>query len=105
MPENVSVDVIVETIKECIWFFNFYVDLQPCPPGFVINKGENSAKTCKCANNYGSNVNCIEKVKEAKILKDVWMGDYNGVYYTVPCPYICYKKHSQQFTLPNNSIA
>ena len=105
VPENVSVDVIVETIEERIWFFNFYVDFQPCPPGFVISKGENSTKSCKCANNYGGNVNCIEKVKEAKILKDVWMGDYNGVYYTVPCPYIYCKKHSQQFTLPNNSIA
>ncbi len=106
VPENTIVDVTAETIGQRTWFLNFYVDLQPCPPGFVISKGANATKLCQCANSYRGEVTCIEKAREAKIIKNVWMGLYNSTYYTVICPNRYCRKHTQRYIkLPNNSLS
>ena len=108
VPENVTVEITVETTGQRIWYFHFFADLQPCPPGFVISNGENLTKRCQCSNQtnlYGGSVYCSEKAQEARIVSGTWMGIYGGKYYTADCPAgFCEMQEERYLKLPNNSI-
>ena len=104
VPENITIGITTETAGERIWYFQFFVDLQPCPPGFVISQGEDSTKVCQCADDYGGAIHCIDKAKEAVLVSGIWMGNYGGKYYTSICPAgFCSTQEQQFLTLPNNS--
>ncbi len=100
IPENLTVLVQGETVGERSWYFKFYVDLQPCPPGFVMNS---SSMTCQCAL-YGGSVDCNDKTKEARITSGMWMGRYGDQYYVAQCPVGYCNENSTKINLPNNSF-
>ena len=103
-PENMTVNISVETAGDRIWYFHVFADMQPCPPGFVISAGDNDSKTCQCANSYNGLLNCDKESEKAEIVSGTWIGKYNGKYYVASCPIgYCDVKKERFLKLPNNS--
>jgi len=104
VPENITLNITVETAGYRIWHFHVFADMQSCPPGFVISAGDNASKTCQCANDYNGLLTCDEKSKEAAIVTGIWIGKYDGKYYIGSCPVgYCDMKRERHLILPNNS--
>ncbi len=103
LPEDIAINLTVETTGQRIWDLQFLVKMQNCPPGFKIFPNDPD-KICKCGNNYRGAINCDNKAKMATIVNGVWMGNYSGRYYIALCPGgFCSKQGKTRFTIPDNS--
>ena len=118
----------LDTIKDRVWHLKVFVELQPCPPGFTITNGSQSASnstlntdlndtssssqqslSCMCSGGYGGALICKSMYYSARLTNGYWMGHMesmsNDTYYAGTCPPgFCYENPNySHFFLPNNS--
>ncbi len=99
--ENTSLTLVLETLSERVWEVSIDIDLQPCPPGFKMDRG---LQSCVCAGRYIRALRCDRDKFTASITENNWIGkmESNDSYYFVSfCPpFYC---NPEAVTLPNNS--
>ena len=118
----------LDTIRDRVWHLKVFVELQPCPPGFTLTNGSQSASnstlntdlydtssnsqqslSCMCSGSYGGALICESKYYSARLANGYWMGHMesmdNDTYYSGICPPgFCHENANySHFFLPNNS--
>ena len=120
-----NINLQMDSIQNRVWHLQLNVELQPCPPGFILTNisplGNNRVHTidlndtevsqlhsCSCSGDYGRTVLCDNSYYSARLANGYWMGyidPNNRTYVSGSCPAgFCYtsQKYSH-FFLPNNS--
>ena len=100
---NITLQLNTETDR--VWHLELLVELQPCPPGFVMNSSQ--LQSCSCSGDYGRVLICDDNYFSARLLNGFWMGyvNDNNTYLSAQCPPgFCYVEQDFfHFFLPNNS--
>ena len=120
-----NITLQLDSVQNREWHLKLFLELQPCPPGFIltnISLSENNSAhavdlnntkvsqlhSCSCSGDYGRTVICDKSYYSARLANGYWMGyidPKNHTYVSGPCPAgFCFtdQKYSH-FFLPNNS--
>ena len=101
--ENQTFTLLLDSAGDRVWHVEFTVELQNCPPGFMISDGK-----CECLHNgFLGNVDCDMVSFSASLYNGYWMGTlpgYNNTLFVSLCPpNFCYLNPKQSsFRLPNS---
>ena len=100
----------LNTITDRVWHLELFVDLQQCPPGFILVKGDTGSsqlQSCRCSGDYGRALICDDNYFSARLMNGFWMGNVSdsSIYFSTQCPAgFCYvEQNFSHFFLPNNS--
>ena len=117
-----NITLQLDTVQNREWHLKLFLELQPCPPGFILTNislsENNSAQavdtkvsqlhSCSCSGDYGRSVICHNSHYSARLANGKWMGyidPNNRTYVSGYCPSgFCFTdQKSSHFLLPNNS--
>ena len=103
---NTSIDVILQSLGDRIWYLHFIAELLPCPPGLKPAVDVNDADIkCVCSDHYLGMLDCNPDTLKAQITDKTWMGKIDNdssTYLLGICPpSFCQVTNSSQIPLPD----